>query len=108
MTAQPALFWPLAILTILLAGLMSFIKLSEFVEVMLLNNPYSIPFGAEAFPWYYRTAELYANINLLFGLLSLTAFVAGFWTTIKKHIMGVFATLLSTGLLILIMIGIFS
>ena len=97
-------FWFLAGLTFLLSGLMTFMNLEEFVTIGLLKQTGNYPFGGEGpVPWYYKTADLYAKVNLAFGLGFLTAFVAGIWTTFKRNKTGLFIALLSTIFLIVIM-----
>lgn len=97
-------FWLLAGLTFLLSGLMTFMNLEEFVTIGLLKQTANYPFGGEGpVPWYYKTADLYAKVNLAFGLGFLTAFIVGIWTTFKRNKMGLFIALLSTIFLIVIM-----
>lgn len=97
-------FWLLAGLTFLLSGLMTFMNLEEYVTIGLLKQTANYPFGGEGpVPWYYKTADLYAKVNLAFGLGFLTAFIAGIWTTFKRNKTGLFITLLSTIFLIVIM-----
>lgn len=98
-------FWVLAGLTFLLSGLMTFMNLDEFVTIGLLKQTTNYPFGGEGpVPWYYKTADLYAKVNLAFGLGFLTAFVTGIWTTFKRNKTGLFIAFLSTIFLIVIMI----
>lgn len=98
-------FWLLAGLTFLLSGLMTFMNLDEFVTIGLLKQTTNYPFGGEGpVPWYYKTADLYAKVNLVFGLAFLSTFIATIWTTLKRNKMGLFIVLLSTILLIVIMI----
>lgn len=83
---------------------MTFMNLEEFVTIGLLKQTTNYPFGGEGpVPWYYKTADLYAKVNLAFGLGFLTAFVAGIWTTFKRNKKGLFIALLSTIFLIVIM-----
>lgn len=97
-------FWLLAGLTYLLSGLMTFLNLDEFVTIGLLNQTANYPFGGEGpVPWYYKTANLYAKVNLVFGLAFLSTFIAAIWTTLKRKKMGLFIVLLSTIFLIVIM-----
>lgn len=97
-------FWLLAGLTFLLSGLMTFMNLDEFVTIGLLKQTANYPFGGEGpVPWYYKTADLYAKVNLVFGLAFLSTFIAAIWTTLKRKKMGLFIVLLSTIFLIVIM-----
>jgi hypothetical protein len=98
-------FWLLAGLTFLLSGLMTFMSLDEFVKIGLLKQATDYPFGGEGpVPWYYKTADLYAKVNLVFGLAFLSTLIAAIWTTLKKKRMGLFITFFSTIFLIVIMI----
>lgn len=98
-------FWLLAGLTFLLSGLMTFMNLEEFVTIGLLKQTGNYPFGGEGpVPWYYETADLYAKVNLAFGLGFLTAFISGIWATFKRKKTGLFIALLSTIFLIVIVI----
>lgn len=97
-------FWLLAGLTFLLSGLMTFMNLDEFVTIGLLKQTANYPFGGEGpVPWYYKTADLYAKVNLVFGLAFLSTFIAAIRTTLKRKKMGLFIVLLSTIFLIVIM-----
>ncbi len=96
-------FWLLAGLTFLLSGLMTFMNLDEFVTIGLLKQTTNYPFDGEgSVPWYYKTADLYAKVNLIFGLAFFSTFIAAIWTTVKKK-MGLFIVLFSTIFLIVIM-----
>ena len=98
-------FWFLAGLTFLLSGLMTFINLEEFVTIGLLKQTANYPFGGEGpVPWYYKTADLYAKVNLAFGLGFLTSFIACIWNTFKRKETGLFIALLSTIFLMVIAI----
>lgn len=69
--SRPA-FWPAAVVTMLLSGSMVFINLNEFYKAGLLRQLSGYPFGGEgATPYYYKTAALYATVNLVWGLLFL-------------------------------------
>jgi hypothetical protein len=93
-------FWVLAGLTFLLSGLMPFMNLDEFVTVGLLKQTTDYPFGGEgSVPWYYKTADLYAKVNLVFGL----AFLAAFVTTFKHNKTGLLIVFFSTIFLFVIM-----
>ncbi len=97
-------FWILAGLTILLSGLMTFMNFEEFVKIGLLKQTVDYPFGGEGpVPWYYKTADLYPKVILVFGLAFLSALIAAIWTTLKRNNMGLFIALLSTIFLIVIM-----
>jgi len=83
---------------------MTFINLYEFVTIGLLKKTGGYPFGGEGpVPWYYKSADLYAKVNLFFGLLFLTTLLVALWITLKKKKMGLFITFLLTIFLIAIM-----
>ncbi len=97
-------FWLLAGMTLLLSGLMTLMHLEEFVTIGVLKQTTNYPFGRDGpVPWYYKTADLYAKVNLAFGLGFLSAFVAGIWTTSKRNKTRLFIAFLSTIFLIAIM-----
>lgn len=98
-------FWLLAGLTFLLNALMTFMNLYEFVTIGLLKNTTDYPFGGEGpVPWYYKTDDLYAKVNLVFGLAFLLLLIAAFYTILRKKKMGLLTVFLSSIFLILIMI----
>lgn len=96
--------WSISVLTIMLSGILTFICLSEYYLVGILKNTKGYPFGGEGpTPWYYKTAEMYANVNLGFGFVFLVSFLTVIWATLKRNNKLVFFTCIWTILLILIM-----
>jgi hypothetical protein len=90
-------FWLLATLTLFLTAFLCWINLSEFIEVGLNKKTGGYPFGGEGpVPWYYKTAELYAKVNLVFGLLFLSVFFIALWTIFKRKQLGTIIVLLTT------------
>lgn len=82
--------WLLLIATLLLTGLFAFVNLSEFVTVGVLKQKSGYPFGGEGpTPWFYKSAKLYATVNLVFGLLFLLPLATGVWSFIrvKKNVL---------------------
>jgi hypothetical protein len=78
--------WVLFIATILLSGLFAFANLSEFVTVGVLKKTSGYPFGGEGpTPWFYESAQLYATVNLIFGVLFLISFSVGTWSFVRLH-----------------------
>jgi hypothetical protein len=76
--------WLLFIATLLLAGLFAFVNLSEFVAVGVLKQVSGYPFGGEGpTPWFYKSAKLYATVNLVFGLLFLLSLAISIWSIIR-------------------------
>lgn len=95
--------WLLFVVTVLLSGLFAFINLSEFITVGILQQTSGYPFGGEGpTPWYYKTPQLYATVNLIFGVLFFSAFAFGCWTFIKVKKAPLFATFIVAVLLIFI------
>ena len=78
--------WLLFIATVLLSGLFAIANLSEFVTVGILKKTGGYPFGGEGpTPWFYKSAQLYAIVNLIFGMLFLVFFSLGTWSFIKVY-----------------------
>jgi glycopeptide antibiotics resistance protein len=76
--------WLLFIATLILAGLFAFVNLSEFVTVGVLKQTSGYPFGGEGpTPWFYKSAQLYATVNLVFGLLFLLPLATGVWSFLR-------------------------
>ena len=69
----------------MLTAVLFLINLSVFVMVGLLKNTTDYPFGGEGpVPWYYKSAEVYANFNLVTGMFFLLAFLASLWAVAKR------------------------
>ncbi|MBP6215281.1 MAG: hypothetical protein KA399_03690 [Chitinophagaceae bacterium] len=99
------LVWLLFLVTVLLSGLFAFINLSEFLIVGVIKQTSGYPFGGEGpTPWYYKTPQLYATVNLVFGLLFFSTLAFGCWTFIKVKKTSLFITLIVTLVLIFIQI----
>ena len=97
--------WLLFLATVLLSGTFAFINLSEFVTVGVLKQISGYAFGGEGpTPWYYKTPQLYALLNLIFGVLFFSALAFGCWTFIKVKKRPLFVTLIIILLLIFIQI----
>jgi hypothetical protein len=76
--------WLLFIATVLLSATFAFANLSEFVAVGVLKHTVEYPFGGEGrAPWYYKTAQLYAAVNLIFGLLFLVLLSSATWAFLR-------------------------
>jgi len=63
------------------------------------------PFGGEGpTPYYYKTAELYSTVTLIWGIVFLTALIFTTWTVLtrKKKL-----TAISFGSTILLLLGLF-
>ena len=65
---------------VFLSGLFSLQGFYEFYNVRVLEETDSYPFGGEGpVPYYYKTAELYSNVNLTYGLIFGVLFALGIW-----------------------------
>jgi hypothetical protein len=97
--------WLLFSATILLSGFFTFINLSEFVQIAILKKTSGYPFGGEGpTPWHYRTPQLYATVNLIFGLIFLSALAFCCWSLFMGKKKSLLATLTVTLLFVLIQI----
>ena len=95
--------WLYFLFATILSCLFAYINLSEFIQVGVLNNTESYPFGGEGpVPWHYKTKELYASVNLIFGLFFLIAFFVTLWVFIRNKKAGLIITLMSIIFLIII------
>ena len=76
--------WLLFIATVLLSGLFALLNLWEFVTVGILKQTSGYPFGGEGpTPWFYKSAQLYATVNLIIGVLFILTLFTGTWSFIK-------------------------
>lgn len=72
---------------ILLCGIFSAIGMSEFYKVRIKNETELYPFGGEGpVPYYYKTAELYSNVNLTWGIIFGILFIIGIWNWKTKKL----------------------
>lgn len=72
------IFWLLPLVAILLNGVSGWLSLSEWVNVKILGRTNGYPFGGEGpTPYYYKSADLYAAVNLIWGLIFLATFAFG-------------------------------
>ena len=77
----------LASIGIIISGIMSFINLSEYIKIKILNKTDGYPFGSEGpVSWYYGTADTYAMINLIFGILFIVSLLFSFWALYKRNV----------------------
>jgi hypothetical protein len=96
------IFRSLALLSILLNGLLAWLSLAEWYAVKIQGHTAGYPFGGEGpVPYYYKSADLYATVNLVWGILFLAAFTFGIWILIRRNRKSV---LLATGITILMWI----
>jgi hypothetical protein len=91
------------IILILLSALMIFMNFQEWIKIDLLKQFDNYPFGGEGpVPYYYKSAELYSRIMLVWGLLFLSNLTFGIISIIKKKKLKTYLTL---GILFLLIIA---
>lgn len=93
------LFWTLPYVVVAFGLLFAFMGLSEFYNVKIAGKASAYPFGPiNENQWYYQNASVYANYNLISGLMFLIASLLTVWATIKKNktivILGISLTIL--------------
>jgi len=99
-------FWLFSGLLIVIAGLLAFMHLEEWYMIGVLDKTAEYPFGGERpTPYYYKTPDLYAKVNLIWGILFLAALTFGIVTIVKKNLTGLITTLGTTILLTVAMIA---
>jgi cytochrome bd-type quinol oxidase subunit 2 len=97
-------FWIIGILTFLISGLLAFINLREFYKTRILKQTENYNFGGEGpVPYYYKTAEFYSTVNLIWGLLFILTLVFTTWTILKRKNKSLFFAFGLTLFLVLIM-----
>ena len=70
-------------LTIILSGLLALMNLSEWYIVKIQGRTAEYPFGGEGpTPYYYKTAEMYSTVNLIWGIVFLMVLLFTSWTTV--------------------------
>jgi len=78
--------WFIAIITVLFTGLLAFINLSEFIKIYIFKKTENYPFGGEgSTPWYYDSAESYAIVCLVSGIMFLILLGLSIWFTLKSR-----------------------
>ncbi len=75
----------LSSLAIVISGLLTLMNLSEWYIVKIQGQTTDYPFGEDGpTPYYYKTAELYSTVNLIWGIVFLTIFIFTIWTVIAR------------------------
>jgi len=83
--SKSRLIWTLSYIIAAFGLLFAFMGLSEFYNIKIAGEESAYPFGPiNDNPWYYQNASVYANYNLISGLIFLTASLFIVWATIKK------------------------
>ena len=95
--------WLIFLVTLFLSGLFAILNLQEFVTVGIFEKTGDYSFGGEGpKPWYYKTSQLYATVNLIFGLLYFVALSYTWWTFYKVKKKALLVMLIVTLFLILL------
>jgi hypothetical protein len=82
---------------------LALINLSEWYIVKIQRRTAEYPFGGEGpTPYYYKTAELYSTVNLIWGLVFLSVLLFTSWTIIKGQKM---LTAISFGTTLILLLG---
>ncbi len=72
-------------ITVILSGLLALMNLSEWYKVKILNCTAEYSFGSEGpYPYFYKTAELYSKVNLIWGLIFMTILLLSVWAIVKS------------------------
>ncbi|GGH70555.1 hypothetical protein [Phaeocystidibacter marisrubri] len=88
---------------LLLCGIFAFLHLSDWYVVKIKQQTAEYPFGSEGpTPYYYRSAELYSNVSLVWGILFLITFAFVLWLVLSKREKGI---QLTVGPILLIVMG---
>lgn len=99
-------FWFLSGLLIVITGLLAFMHLEEWYMISVLENKAGYPFGGEGpTPYYYKTPNLYATVNLIWGILFSAALTFGIVTIVKKNKTGLISAIGTTVLLAITMVA---
>lgn len=95
----------LSSLTIILSGLLALMNFSEWYIVKIQGRTAEYPFGGEGpTPYYYKTAEMYSTVNLIWGIVFLSILLFTSWTIIKGQKK---LTAISFGSTIILLLGLF-
>lgn len=92
-------------LTIILNGLLAIMNFSEWYFVKIQGRTAEYPFSGEGpTPYYYKTADLYSKVNLIWGIVFLTVLLFAIWTVINRQEK---LTIISFGSTIILLFGLF-
>lgn len=95
----------LSSLSIILSGLLALMNFSEWYIFKIQGRTAEYPFGGEGpTPYYYKTAELYSTVNLIWGIIFLTMLVFTTLTVIKGQTK---LTLIAFGSTLFLLLGFF-
>jgi hypothetical protein len=90
-------------ITVILSGLLALLKLSEWYKVKILNRIVEYSFGSEGpYPYFYKTAELYSKVNLIWGLIFISILLISVWTIVKSKSRLTLALFILTILLLIV------
>ena len=87
------LFFALGIIIILILGILASAHFYEWYSIEILKNLKGYPFGGEGpTPYYYKTPELYALVNLVWGIIFTITFISALISIFKKSQIWLVAT----------------
>src|SRR4051812_9754744 len=73
-------------LTLLFLAFFSFINLSEWYIIAIQKDLRTYPFNGEGpVPYYYKSADLYSAVTLIWGITLLTILIFTVWTIVKNQ-----------------------
>ena len=78
-------FLGLNIFTIFISALFAFLYLSEWYHVKILKITRYYGFGESYNPFFYKTANIYSNVMLFFGLVYISLITFSLWSMYKKQ-----------------------
>ena len=75
----------LSSITIVISGLLTLLSLSEWYKVKIHHDIAEYHFGSEGpYPYFYKTAELYSRVNLIWGLVFLVILFFSIWSIVRS------------------------
>jgi hypothetical protein len=105
MTKIDHLFWTTGVLAVLLSGAMMIMNLWEFYKTGILKQTSEYPFGGEGpVPYYYKTAEMYSGVMLVWGIVFFLTMAFAILTILKRQKS---RTLMAFGLTLLLIIAMY-
>ena len=92
-------------LALSISGLLTLVHFHEWYIVKIKGDTSDYPFGGEGpTPYYYKSAELYSKVNLIWGLVFLTIWIFSTWTVLSGRKKLTLISLALTSLFLLVII----
>jgi hypothetical protein len=99
--SNQSVYWIVGFFTFFITGFIGILSLHEWYSIAILNLTSEYPFGGESpTQYYYRTAKLYALVNLAWGILFIGILIFSVVVMAKKRERIFFAFALTLLLLI--------